>query len=99
MTCRRVHTGEWRAGHPEHEWTIPDDVFPQGSTHTEWNPDCTDAVFVAGFNSDDPGVRQDAQTTFGLSDEVVGATFGFKNGIIEGVDLDKRLLPCGCDCG
>lgn len=51
-------------------------VFPQGSTHTEWNPDCTDAVFVAGFNSDDPGVKQDAQTTFGLSDEVMEAILG-----------------------
>ena len=33
-------------------------VFPQGALHTEWNPDCTDALFVAGFASEDPGVQQ-----------------------------------------
>ena len=27
-------------------------VFPQGSTHMEWNPDCKPATFVAGFNSE-----------------------------------------------
>lgn len=30
-------------------------VFPQGATHTEFNPDCEPAVFVAGFASEDPG--------------------------------------------
>jgi hypothetical protein len=35
-------------------------VFPQGSTHMEWNPDCDRAVFVAGFASEDPGVEQSA---------------------------------------
>lgn len=31
-------------------------VFPQGAMHQEFNPDCEDAVFVAGFNGQDPGV-------------------------------------------
>ena len=59
-------------------------VFTEGATHTEWNPHCEDAVFVAGFNSEDPGVRQDAQTTFGLRDDVVEATFKFREGVVEG---------------
>ena len=33
-------------------------VFPKGAAHTEYNPDCDDAVFVAGFASEDPGVEQ-----------------------------------------
>ncbi len=32
-------------------------VFPMGALHTEWNPDCGNAVFVAGFADEDPGVQ------------------------------------------
>ena len=32
-------------------------VFAQGALHTEFNPDCEDALFVAGFASEDPGVQ------------------------------------------
>jgi len=28
-------------------------VFPQGAMHTEFNPDCTESIFVAGFASED----------------------------------------------
>jgi hypothetical protein len=51
-------------------------VFPQGSTHMEWNPNCDPAVFAAGFASEDPGVEQSAQTLFELSAEVVQADLG-----------------------
>ena len=51
-------------------------VFPQGSTHMEWNPNCEPAVFVAGFASEDPGVEQSAQTLFELPEEVVQADLG-----------------------
>jgi mannose-6-phosphate isomerase-like protein (cupin superfamily) len=63
-------------------------VFPQGAIHQEFNPDCGDAVFVAGFNNVDPGVEQVAQTFFGLRPDVVSATLG---GVytIEGADLES----------
>ena len=32
-------------------------VFPRGALHTEFNPDCGNAVFVAGFADEDPGVQ------------------------------------------
>lgn len=51
-------------------------IFPQGALHTEWNPDRTGALFVAGFAGRDPGVQQEAQTCFGLATEAVGAAVG-----------------------
>lgn len=36
-------------------------VFPQGVIHFEFNPSCESAMFVAGFNGEDPGVQQVAQ--------------------------------------
>jgi len=63
-------------------------VFPQGALHTEFNPDCTEALFVAGFASEDPGVQQEAQTFFGFGTEAVEAAVG--NGFtFEGGDVDK----------
>ena len=35
--------------------------FPQGSIHFEMNPSCEPAMFVAGFNDEDPGVSQIGQ--------------------------------------
>lgn len=51
-------------------------VFPQGAIHTEWNPDCTPATFVAGFASEDPGVQQSAQRLLDLDDDLLKAEFG-----------------------
>jgi len=51
-------------------------VFPQGAIHQEFNPDCEEAVFVASFNHQDPGVLSVAQGFFGLRDDVVEATLG-----------------------
>ncbi|KAI0065403.1 RmlC-like cupin [Artomyces pyxidatus] len=36
-------------------------VFPQGAIHFEMNPSCEPAMFVAGFNNEDPGVQQVGQ--------------------------------------
>jgi Cupin len=52
-------------------------VFPVGSIHFQSNNQCEDAVFVAGLNSDDPGVSFVAQNFFSLSQDVVEATLGF----------------------
>ncbi|KAJ7149204.1 RmlC-like cupin [Mycena crocata] len=51
-------------------------VFPQGAIHFEMNTGCSPAMFVAGFNSEDPGVLQLAQRFFGLPSDIVGATLG-----------------------
>lgn len=50
-------------------------VFPQGAIHTEFNPQCQPAVFVAGFANEDPGVQQSAQRLFELDDDVLEAAF------------------------
>jgi hypothetical protein len=42
-------------------------VFPQGAIHFEMNPSCEKAMFVAGFNGEDPGVDQVAQRCMSFS--------------------------------
>lgn len=68
-------------------------VFPQGALHTEFNPDCEDALFVAGFASEDPGVQQAAQTFFDLNNDIVEAALDQEK--FHGADLDKfrSLIP------
>ncbi|KAI0158307.1 spherulin-1A [Xylariaceae sp. FL1272] len=68
-------------------------VFPQGAMHTEFNPDCEDAVFVAGFNNVDPGVQQSAQTFFGLRPDIIQAALAVD--AINGADIEtfKGMIP------
>jgi len=75
-------------------------IFPQGAVHTEFNPDCTDAVFVAAFPDEDPGVGQIAQEYFGLSGEVIKASMG-GDVQIDGKDIDafKKLIPANVAMG
>jgi hypothetical protein len=70
-----------------------------GATHTEFNPDCEDAVFVAGFASEDSGVEQVSQTLFGLSAELVKADFGVQT--INGEDIEelRAKLPANVALG
>ena len=63
-------------------------VFPQGAMHTEFNPLCTNSVFVAGFGSEDPGVQQIAQTFFGFRSDLVNAVLGGE-GSVNGMDVDQ----------
>lgn len=75
-------------------------VFPLGALHTEFNPDCTPATFVASFASEDPGVQQEAQTFFGLQEDVIRAAVG--NGFaFEGKDIEKfrELIPANVALG
>jgi len=51
-------------------------IFPQGAIHFEMNPSCEEAMFVAGFNGEDPGVQQVAQRFFGLPPDILAATLG-----------------------
>ncbi|KKY24797.1 putative spherulin-1b precursor [Phaeomoniella chlamydospora] len=64
-------------------------VFPKGSVHFQFNPNCEPAVFVAGLNNEDPGATQIAQTIFEIEEDVVEATFGFQEPIRAGSELEK----------
>ena len=69
-------------------------VFPQGAIHTEFNPNCDNAVFVAGFASEDPGLQQVAQRLFDLDDDLLQAEFG-NEFIFPGEDIDqfRAMIP------
>ena len=75
-------------------------VFPQGAIHIEFNPDCEDAVFVAAFNDQDPGVQSIAQSFFSLRPDIVGATLGGAQ-TLNGADIDsfKKMLPANIALG
>jgi hypothetical protein len=62
-------------------------VFPQGSLHLEFNPDCGEAIFVAVFNSEDPGLNTPAESLSMLDDDLVGLALGLE--FLPGADIDK----------
>lgn len=70
----------------------------QGSIHTQFNPDCTDVVFIAAFNSEDFGTGQVADGTFAFSDDVIAASFGQT---IAGADIDtvRKAIPASIALG
>jgi oxalate decarboxylase/phosphoglucose isomerase-like protein (cupin superfamily) len=47
-------------------------VFPQGAVHFEQNIGCSSAMFVAGFNNEDPGVQTTSTVYFGLPPDIAG---------------------------
>lgn len=53
-------------------------LFPQGQTHFQFNPTCEPAVFVASFDSNDPGRTQIATSFFSVvpDDVLISATGG-----------------------
>ncbi|KAK2628464.1 hypothetical protein QTJ16_001567 [Diplocarpon rosae] len=61
-----------------------------GSIHTQFNPDCTDAIFVASFSAEDFGAGQALDVTIQFSPEIVTATFGEA---IDGADVDAFRKP------
>jgi len=69
-------------------------VFPQGAVHQEFNPDCGETIFVAGFNNEDFGTSQLADNLFRLNDDVIVASLG-GNVVVDGRDLDqfKNMIP------
>ncbi|KAI4168334.1 MAG: hypothetical protein LQ343_006501 [Gyalolechia ehrenbergii] len=75
-------------------------VFPHGALHTEFNPDCNEAIFVAGFASEDPGVQQAAQSFFGFDSDFVQAALG-NDFTFQGKDLGKfkSLIPANVALG
>ncbi|KAF7368296.1 Spherulin-1b protein [Mycena venus] len=75
-------------------------VFPMGSIHYQQNPTCSEAVFVASLNSEDPG-RSDIATSFWmLPSDVVNAALGFPETIGGGnIDAWKAHLPVNLAAG
>ncbi|KAK4102595.1 putative spherulin [Parathielavia hyrcaniae] len=51
-------------------------IFPMGSFHAQVNPDCTPALTIAAFSSDDPGAALVVPQTLIISDEFVTSSFG-----------------------
>ena len=73
-------------------------VFPQGAIHFEQNLNCEAAMFVAAFNSQDPGVQTVANSFYGgLPADIVGASLGGLN--ITTVDSMKAMLPVNPSLG
>ncbi|OIW28410.1 RmlC-like cupin [Coniochaeta ligniaria NRRL 30616] len=60
--------------------------FYQGSVHTQFNPDCTDALFVASFNAEDFGAGQVVDEITSFSDDILEAAFGQS---VDGADIDR----------
>jgi hypothetical protein len=69
-------------------------LLPKGSVHLEYNPDCTEAKFVAAFNDNDAGTTLVAPTFFSLEDEMVLTALGGKV-IIPSTELDsvRQSIP------
>ncbi|CAG8975860.1 hypothetical protein HYALB_00010256 [Hymenoscyphus albidus] len=57
--------------------------FYQGSVHSQFNPDCEEAQFIASFNAEDFGTGQVADELLALDGEMFTAAFG------EAVDAEE----------
>jgi len=51
-------------------------IFPKGSFHYQANTECEPVTFVAGLNSEEPGVATVGQRFFGIQPDVVDVTLG-----------------------
>jgi hypothetical protein len=71
-------------------------VFSSGSIHYQFNNGCQKAVFVAAFNSANPGTSSAAQGFFSLNAQVVNATLGPTASIgSNGLQDLRGLIPEG----
>lgn len=71
-------------------------LLPAGAIHLQWNPTCQTAMFVSGFNDNDPGASFLAPGILGFETDLVDSTFGGEM-VISGADLEsiKHSLPAG----
>ncbi|KKF93511.1 Spherulin-1A [Ceratocystis platani] len=60
--------------------------FYQGSVHHQFNPNCTDAVFVASFASEDFGTGQVVDEVFSMDKNAIIDTFG---ATLSGDDVER----------
>ncbi len=69
-------------------------AFSSGSIHYQFNNGCQPAVFVAAFNSANPGTSSVAQGFFSLNAEVVNATLGPAVSVAGGsLEELRKLIP------
>lgn len=71
-------------------------IFPQGSVHFQFNPNCAPAIFVAGLNSEDPGASQIAQDIFEFEDSVLETVFGLTGEQVQAakdIDAFRKNVP------
>ncbi|KAK8128346.1 hypothetical protein PG984_009454 [Apiospora sp. TS-2023a] len=61
-------------------------IFFQGAVHSQFNPGCGNATFVAALGAEDFGTGQVANELFGASNAAVADVFGDS---IDGADVDK----------
>ncbi|EPS40532.1 hypothetical protein H072_5601 [Dactylellina haptotyla CBS 200.50] len=75
-------------------------AFPQGAIHQEFNPDCGETIFVAGFNAEDFGTSQVADNFFKLPSDVIAASVG-GNIVVDGRDVDqfRSTIPANVAIG
>ncbi|KAJ7223309.1 RmlC-like cupin domain-containing protein [Mycena pura] len=75
-------------------------VFPKGSLHFQQNPTCDPAVFVAGFDSSDPGRSDLANNLWQFPGDVVNAALGFPD-TIDGTNIEawRAHLPFNLAAG
>lgn len=66
--------------------------FYQGSIHTQFNPDCQNATFIASFASEDFGTEQIVDGLFAFPDDLLAATFG-QTIAGENLDLVRNSIP------
>ncbi|CAE7030300.1 hypothetical protein CFE70_004112 [Pyrenophora teres f. teres 0-1] len=85
-------------------------LFPKGLVHWQFNPECEPAVFVAGFDSPDPGRAEAARAFFsGEPDEVLSASLEYSEflspeqiaGLRGGLTSDFTAIveSCAKKCG
>lgn len=60
--------------------------FYQGSVHSQFNPECEDAQFIASFNAEDFGTGQVADELLAMNGDTFTAAFGEA---VEAKDLEK----------
>ncbi|KAK3386012.1 RmlC-like cupin domain-containing protein [Podospora didyma] len=67
-------------------------LFPMGSVHMQFNPDCVPSLTIASFTSEDPGVSLLVPEIFSLPTDFIANSLG---GTIAGADIDhlKGIIP------
>ncbi|KAF4159175.1 hypothetical protein CNMCM6936_004603 [Aspergillus lentulus] len=67
-------------------------IFPQGSTHMQFNPSCETRAFVAAFGTDDFGRTQQFEALFSLPDTALEDALGRSLDENE-IDMVRKKIP------
>jgi oxalate decarboxylase/phosphoglucose isomerase-like protein (cupin superfamily) len=74
-------------------------VFPMGSIHYQQNPTCDQAVFVAGFNNNDPGRSDIITNYFMFDDDIIAASLAPTQINASTIDQWRSQLPVNLAAG